>query len=53
MPQLTQEQQAAIRAMNQASAPLDQAVTEARNASNAAIFTERPDMEDIQAKAAN
>ena len=32
MPQLTQEQQAAIRAMTQASAPLDRAVTEARNA---------------------
>jgi sialate O-acetylesterase len=51
MPQLTQEQQAAIRAMNQASAPLDRAVTEARNALNASIYTEKPDMADIQAKA--
>ena len=51
MPQLTQEQQAAIRAINQASAPQDQAVTEARNALDASIFTERPDMADIQVKA--
>jgi sialate O-acetylesterase len=51
MPQLTQEQQAAIRAMNQASAPLDQAVTEARNALNAAIFSENPNQADIKAKA--
>ena len=51
MPQLTREQQASIRAMNQASAPLDQAVTEARNALDASIFTERPDMADIQVKA--
>lgn len=51
MPQLTREQQASIRAMNQASAPLDQAVTEARNALDASIFTGRPDMADIQVKA--
>ncbi len=51
MPQLTQEQQAAIRAMNQANAPLDQAVTEARNALNAAIFTEKPDAGEVKAKA--
>ena len=51
MPQLTQEQQAAVRAVNQASAPRDKAVTEARNALNATIFTEKPDMADIQAKA--
>jgi sialate O-acetylesterase len=51
MPQLTREQQASIRAMNQASAPLDRAVTEARNALDASIFTGRPDMADIQVKA--
>jgi sialate O-acetylesterase len=51
MPQLTQQQQAAIQAMNQASAPQDQAVTEARNALNAAIYTEKPDAGDIEAKA--
>ena len=51
MPQLTQEQQAAIRAMNQASAPLAQAVNEARNALNAAIYTDKSDTEDIKAKA--
>jgi sialate O-acetylesterase len=51
MPRLTQEQQAAIRAMNQATAPLDQAVTEARNALNAAIYSEKLDMEDLNAKA--
>ncbi len=37
--------------MNTANAPLDQAVTEARNALDASIFTERPDMADIQVKA--
>ncbi len=51
MPQLTQEQQAAILAINQTSAPQDQAVTEARNALDASIFTESPDMADIQVKA--
>ena len=51
VPQLSQEQQAAIRAMNQANAPLDQAVTEARNALDASVFTERPDMADIQVEA--
>ena len=51
MPQLTQEQQAAIRAMNQASAPLAQAVNEARNALNAAIYTDKSDTADIKAKA--
>ena len=51
MPQLTQEQQAAIRAINQASALLDQAVTEARKALNASIFIEKPDRLDIKAKA--
>ena len=51
MPQLTQGQQAAIRALNQASAPQDQAVTEARNALNAAIYTEKPDRAEIKAKA--
>jgi sialate O-acetylesterase len=49
--QLTQEQQTAIRAINQATAPQDQAVTEARNALNGSIFTENPDRVDIQAKA--
>ena len=51
MPQLTQEQQAAIRAFNQANVPLAQAVTEARNALNAAIYTDKPDTVDIKAKA--
>jgi len=51
VPQLTQEQQAAIRAMNQANAPLEQAVTEARNALNATIYTEKPDAGDVKAKA--
>jgi sialate O-acetylesterase len=51
MPELTQEQQAAIRAINEANAPLDQAVTDARNALNAAIYTEKPDMGDVKAKA--
>ena len=50
-PQLTQEQQAAIRVINQASAPQDQAVTEARTALNTSIFTEKPDRADIQVKA--
>ena len=51
MPQLTQQQQAAIQAMNEASAPLAQAVNEARNALNAAIYTDKPDTADIKAKA--
>jgi hypothetical protein len=51
MPQLTQEQQAAIRAMNQASAPLAQAVNEARNALNTAIYTDKSDTADIKGKA--
>ena len=51
MPELTQEQQAAIRAINEANAPLDQAVTDARNALNAAIYTGKPDMGDVKAKA--
>ena len=51
MPQLTQEQQAAIQAMNETSAPLAQAVNEARNALNAAIFTDKPDTAEIEAKA--
>ncbi len=51
MPQLTQEQQAAVRALDQASATQDRAVTEARRALNAAIFSERPDTVDIKAKA--
>ena len=51
MAQLTQEQQAAIRAFNQANVPLAQAVTEARNALNAAIYTDTPDTADIKAKA--
>ena len=37
--------------MNTANAPLDQAVTEARNALDAAYSAERPDMADIQVKA--
>ena len=51
MPQLTQEQQAAIRALDQASATQDRAVTEARNALNAVVFSEKPDTVDIKAKA--
>lgn len=51
MPQLTQEQQAAIQAFNEANAPLAQAATEARNALNAAIYTDAPDTADIKAKA--
>ncbi len=51
MPPLTPAQQATIGALNQASAPLDRAVTEARNALNASIFTEKPDRADIKAKA--
>ena len=51
MPQLTQQQQAAIQAMNETSAPLAQAVNEARNALNAAIFTDKPDTADIKARA--
>jgi hypothetical protein len=51
MPQLTQEQQAAIRAMNETSTPLAQAVNGAGNVLNAAIFTDKPDTADIEAKA--
>ncbi|MGO8676737.1 MAG: sialate O-acetylesterase [Limisphaerales bacterium] len=51
MPEFTQEQQAAIRALDQASAAQDRAVTEARNALNAAIFSEKPDTRDIKEKA--
>jgi hypothetical protein len=51
IPQLTQEQQAAIQAFNKANAPLAQAVNEARNALNAAIYTDKPDTADIKAKA--
>jgi hypothetical protein len=51
MPQLTQQQQAAIQAFNKANAPLAQAVTEARNALNAAIYTDKPNTADIKAKA--
>ena len=49
--QLTQQQQAAIQAMREASAPLAQAVTQARNALNAAIYTDKPDTADIKVKA--
>jgi hypothetical protein len=51
MPQLTQQQQAAIQAMKETSAPLSQAVNEARNALNAAIYTDNPDTADIKARA--
>ncbi len=51
MPQLTQQQQEAIQAIKQTSAPLSQAVNEARNALNAAIYTDKPDTADIKAKA--
>ncbi|MGO8676738.1 MAG: hypothetical protein ACLQVX_12805 [Limisphaerales bacterium] len=51
MPQLTQQQQAAIRTFNEGTASAAQAVTEARNALNAAIYTDKPGTADIQAKA--
>ncbi len=51
IPQLTQEQQSAIQAFNKANAPLAQAINEARNALNAAIYTDKPDTGDIKAKA--
>lgn len=51
MPQLTLAQQAAIRALNQATAPLDQAVTDARDALNAAIYIETSDTAGVKAKA--
>ena len=51
MPPLTQQQQAAIQAMREASAPLAQAVTQARNALNAAIYTDKLDTANIKAKA--
>ena len=50
MSALTQEQQIAIRAINQAGAAQDQALRKARNALNAAIFSEKPDKEEIKAK---
>lgn len=51
LPQLTQQQQAAIQAFNQVNAPLAQVLTEARNALNAAIYTDQHDTADIKAKA--
>jgi hypothetical protein len=51
MPQLTRQQQAAVQAFNETNAPLAQAVTEARNALNVAIYTDKPDAADIKAKA--
>ena len=51
MPQLTPDQQAVIQAMRETSAPLAQAVNEARNALNAAVFTDNPDTANIKAKA--
>ena len=51
MPQLTPQQQAAIQAMKDSSAPLALAVTEAHNALNATIYTDKPDTADIKAKA--
>jgi hypothetical protein len=51
MPQLTQQQQAAIQAFNETNAPLAQAVTEARNALNAASYTDKLDTADVKAKA--
>jgi hypothetical protein len=51
MSQLTQQQQAAIQAMREASAPLAQAVTQARSALDATIYTDKPDTADIKAKA--
>ena len=51
MPQLTQQQQAAIQTFNEGTASAVQAVTEARNALNAAIYTDKPDTADIKAKA--
>lgn len=48
--QLSQEQQAAIQAMKQSSTPLVQAVNEARNALNTAIYTDNPDKADIKVK---
>jgi hypothetical protein len=50
MPQLTQQQQAAVKALNETTAPAAQAVTAARNALNAAIYTDNPDTTDIKAK---
>jgi hypothetical protein len=51
MPQLTQQQQEAIQAFNKGTASAAQAVNEARNALNAAIYTDKPDAADIKAKA--
>ena len=51
MPQLTQQQQAAVKALNETTAPAAQAVTAARTALNAAIYTDNPDTTDIKAKA--
>src|ERR1700690_2810729 len=53
MPRLSQQQQAAIQALKETSAPLAQAVNEARTALNAAIYTDQPDSADIKAKAEN
>jgi hypothetical protein len=50
LPQLTPPQQAALRALGQTNAPLDRAVMEARNALNAAVYTDKPDTADIKAK---
>ena len=51
MPQLTQQQQEAIQAFNEGTASAAQAVNEARNALNAAIYTDKPDAAEIKAKA--
>ncbi len=51
MPQLTQQQQAAIQAFSETNAPLAQVVSEARNALNVAIYTDKPETADIKAKA--
>jgi hypothetical protein len=51
MPELTPQQRAAIQALREAGAPLARAVTEARNALNTAIYTDKPDTADIKAKA--
>jgi hypothetical protein len=49
-PQLTEAQWAAIRAMNESLAPQEQAVIEAQNVLNAAIYADKPDTADIKAK---
>ena len=50
-PPPAQQQRAAIQAVKESSAPLSQAVDGARNALNAAIYTDEPDAADIKAKA--